>query len=447
MDYLFSFIEEDIRQKKTESKLDRKTSLYKALDNRNTFKININSFRRLSGYGVELQGTVDFGVIRTGDEIKFNGQPGKIQKIESYGKTIGAAGYPWTDRRETIKLLITGIENETIYTGLQVIDIKKTTNSQKTESARVDAATPSYVEKNNADFTMEISDVFSIIGRGVVLAGRILSGEISVGDKVTVDGKPGTVSGIEKFRRLLDRASVNDGDIGLMISGIKREDASISSVVRKVQESKNAQTHSPTQKQVTHTGSTPSQGYTKATFVRIKPRVPISVKDLPTRNQNKLMNAITKYYNTLDNKDGIQHDGLGDILRLETDYRIYSINGDDVTYGLVLYIDMKDNTWRRSFRDIVEAYRFRYSGQHDPAVITVINSSPSDDQEMREIEEVEIRDSLIGCGIKGDDYPVIFCDVDRINSSNITNKYDDAYAPVVELLREIDAYFETPERK
>ena len=44
MDYLFSFVEEDIRQKKTESKLDRKTSLYKALDNRNTFKININSF-------------------------------------------------------------------------------------------------------------------------------------------------------------------------------------------------------------------------------------------------------------------------------------------------------------------------------------------------------------------------------------------------------------------
>lgn len=235
MDYLFRFADEDIKRQRVEAKTSRKAALYRALDNRNTFKITIGNSRVIPGKGVALQGAIDSGTVKKGDLIRFNGQPGQIVNIERFGQTIEAAGYPWTNPLQPVTLLISGIENEKIYTGLQVIDIIKPSNGNSNfVNTTVQSESKHTTADNTETFAMEISDIFTITGRGTVLAGRILNGKISVGDKVTVDGKQGTISGIEKFRRLIDSASADDGEIGLLVSGLKKGEASVNSVIRKI---------------------------------------------------------------------------------------------------------------------------------------------------------------------------------------------------------------------
>ena len=77
---------------------------------------------------------------------------------------------------------------------------------------------------------MPIEDVFSITGRGTVATGRIERGVINVGDPVEIIGmmKPGekpltsTVTGVEMFRKLLDRGEAGD-NAGILLRGIDKE--------------------------------------------------------------------------------------------------------------------------------------------------------------------------------------------------------------------------------
>jgi len=74
---------------------------------------------------------------------------------------------------------------------------------------------------------MPIEDVFSISGRGTVVTGRIERGVIKVGEEIEIVGIKDTaksiVTGVEMFRKLLDRGEAGD-NIGALLRGVSRED-------------------------------------------------------------------------------------------------------------------------------------------------------------------------------------------------------------------------------
>ena len=76
-------------------------------------------------------------------------------------------------------------------------------------------------------FLMPVEDVFSISGRGTVVTGRIERGVINVGEEIEIvgirDTQTTTCTGVEMFRKLLDRGEAGD-NVGLLLRGTKRED-------------------------------------------------------------------------------------------------------------------------------------------------------------------------------------------------------------------------------
>jgi len=76
-------------------------------------------------------------------------------------------------------------------------------------------------------FLMPVEDVFSITGRGTVATGRIERGVINVGDGVEIIGfgasMTSTCTGVEMFRKLLDRGEAGD-NAGLLLRGIDKAD-------------------------------------------------------------------------------------------------------------------------------------------------------------------------------------------------------------------------------
>ncbi len=86
------------------------------------------------------------------------------------------------------------------------------------------------------DFLMPIEDVFSISGRGTVVTGRVETGIVNVGDEVEIvgikDTTKTTVTGVEMFRKLLDRGEAGD-NIGALIRGVGREDVERGQVLAK----------------------------------------------------------------------------------------------------------------------------------------------------------------------------------------------------------------------
>jgi elongation factor Tu len=85
-------------------------------------------------------------------------------------------------------------------------------------------------------FLMPIEDVFSISGRGTVVTGRIERGVVTVGDEVEIVGLRPTqktvVTGVEMFRKLLDRGEAGD-NIGALLRGTKREEVERGQVLAK----------------------------------------------------------------------------------------------------------------------------------------------------------------------------------------------------------------------
>jgi elongation factor Tu len=74
---------------------------------------------------------------------------------------------------------------------------------------------------------MPVEDVFTITGRGTVATGRIETGVINVGDNVEILGMQeekltSTITGVEMFRKLLDRGQAGD-NVGLLLRGIDKE--------------------------------------------------------------------------------------------------------------------------------------------------------------------------------------------------------------------------------
>lgn len=90
----------------------------------------------------------------------------------------------------------------------------------------VDEHIPLPVRLTDKEFLMPVEDVFSITGRGTVATGRIERGVINSGDPVDIIGMgaaglKSTVTGVEMFRKILDRGEAGD-NVGLLLRGIEK---------------------------------------------------------------------------------------------------------------------------------------------------------------------------------------------------------------------------------
>lgn len=92
---------------------------------------------------------------------------------------------------------------------------------------RVDEYIPTPARDVDLDFLMPVEDVFSISGRGTVCTGRVERGVINVNDEVEIVGirdlQKTTITGVEMFRKLLDKGMAGD-NVGLLLRGTKREE-------------------------------------------------------------------------------------------------------------------------------------------------------------------------------------------------------------------------------
>jgi elongation factor Tu len=93
--------------------------------------------------------------------------------------------------------------------------------------AAVDSQIPAPVREVDKPFLMPIEDVFTITGRGTVATGRIERGVINVGDSVDIVGLAeekitSTCTGVEMFRKLLDRGEAGD-NAGLLLRGVDKK--------------------------------------------------------------------------------------------------------------------------------------------------------------------------------------------------------------------------------
>ena len=80
------------------------------------------------------------------------------------------------------------------------------------------------------DFLMPVEDVFSITGRGTVATGRIETGVTNTGDEIDIIGMgaeklKSTVTGVEMFRKILDRGEAGD-NTGILLRGIEKDQIS-----------------------------------------------------------------------------------------------------------------------------------------------------------------------------------------------------------------------------
>ncbi len=115
-------------------------------------------------------------------------------------------------------------------------DVALGENSVLELMAAVDSYIPQPDRPIDRPFLMPIEDVFSISGRGTVVTGRVERGIVNVGDEIEIVGLKNTVktivTGVEMFRKLLDRGQAGD-NIGALLRGTKREDVERGQVLAK----------------------------------------------------------------------------------------------------------------------------------------------------------------------------------------------------------------------
>jgi elongation factor Tu len=101
----------------------------------------------------------------------------------------------------------------------------------------VDSYIPIPPRENEKPFLMPVEDVFSITGRGTVATGRIETGVVNTGDEVQLVGlnaeqKKTVVTGVEMFRKILDRGEAGD-NVGLLLRGVDKQDIKRGMVIAK----------------------------------------------------------------------------------------------------------------------------------------------------------------------------------------------------------------------
>jgi len=101
----------------------------------------------------------------------------------------------------------------------------------------IDDYIPLPVRDIDKPFLLPVEDVFTITGRGTVATGRVDRGVIHTGDKVQIVGlgretRETTVTGVEMFRKILDRGEAGD-NIGVLLRGVERHEVERGQVVCK----------------------------------------------------------------------------------------------------------------------------------------------------------------------------------------------------------------------
>jgi elongation factor Tu len=101
----------------------------------------------------------------------------------------------------------------------------------------VDSYIPIPTREVDKPFLMSVEDVFTITGRGTVVTGRIERGVVNTGEEVEIVGMreasvKSTVTGVEMFRKTLDRGEAGD-NVGLLLRGIEKNDVWRGMVVAK----------------------------------------------------------------------------------------------------------------------------------------------------------------------------------------------------------------------
>ncbi|HOZ29442.1 MAG TPA: elongation factor Tu [Bacteroidales bacterium] len=99
----------------------------------------------------------------------------------------------------------------------------------------VDTWIPIPPRDNEKPFLMPVEDVFSITGRGTVATGRIETGVVLTGNEVHIIGlgaeaRKTVVTGVEMFRKILDRGEAGD-NVGLLLRGIDKEEVKRGQVI------------------------------------------------------------------------------------------------------------------------------------------------------------------------------------------------------------------------
>ena len=92
----------------------------------------------------------------------------------------------------------------------------------------IDSYIPTPERPIDQPFLMPVEDVFTITGRGTVATGRVERGEVKLQDEIEIIGltserKKTVVTGVEMFRKLLDRAEAGD-NIGVLLRGVDRKE-------------------------------------------------------------------------------------------------------------------------------------------------------------------------------------------------------------------------------
>ena len=99
----------------------------------------------------------------------------------------------------------------------------------------VDTWIPIPPRDNEKPFLMPVEDVFSITGRGTVATGRIETGVINTGNEVHIIGlgeeaRKTVVTGVEMFRKILDRGEAGD-NVGLLLRGVDKDEVKRGQVI------------------------------------------------------------------------------------------------------------------------------------------------------------------------------------------------------------------------
>ena len=92
----------------------------------------------------------------------------------------------------------------------------------------VDSYIPIPPRENEKPFLMPVEDVFSITGRGTVATGRIETGVVLTGDELELIGlgaskRKSVCTGVEMFRKILDRGEAGD-NVGLLLRGVDKKE-------------------------------------------------------------------------------------------------------------------------------------------------------------------------------------------------------------------------------
>jgi len=102
--------------------------------------------------------------------------------------------------------------------------------------AALDSEIPEPQRDVDKPFLMAIEDVFSIKGRGTVVTGRVERGVVKTGEEVEIigfrDTRKTVVTGVEKFKKLLDEGRAGD-NVGLLLRGIEKDDVERGQVIAK----------------------------------------------------------------------------------------------------------------------------------------------------------------------------------------------------------------------